>query len=102
MQAFAIEMKPVILLNLDILTHSFCSDQMQRCFWKKLKQPQRNCLKVIYYWKVLKLGVTVYWKVLKILDDHLNEKDLPKTLSIGSCNQHILHGAFQTAVQTSV
>ena len=30
------------------------------------------------------------------------KKDLPETIYIGSCNQHILHGAFQTAIPTSV
>lgn len=45
---------------------------------------------------------SVNWKVLEMLDDHLIEKGLPKTLSIDSCNQHIFHGAIQTAVQTSV
>lgn len=41
---------------------------------------------------------SVNWKVLEMLDDHLIEKGLPKTLSIDSCNQHIFHGAIQTAV----
>ena len=37
-----------------------------------------------------------------MLDDHLNEKKLPKIRSVGRCNQHILYGALQTAVQSSV
>lgn len=37
-----------------------------------------------------------------MLEGHLNEKDLPKTLSVGSCNRHVLHGALKTVVQTSV
>ena len=28
-------------------------------------------------------------------------KDLPETIHIGSCNQHIMHGVFQTAIQSS-
>ena len=47
-------------------------------------------------------GPSVNWKVLEMLDNDLNEKDLPKALRIDSCNQHILHGALQTAVQASV
>lgn len=92
-------MKSVILLNLDVLIHSFYSGRKQRCFRKKSKKPQRNCL------KVLQLPVdwaSVNSEVLEMLDDHLNEKKLPKIRSIGRCNQHILYGALQTAVQSSV
>ena len=39
--------------------------------------------------------------VLEKADDYLMNKDLPETIHIGSCNMHILHGAFQTAIQSS-
>ena len=39
--------------------------------------------------------------VLEKLDDYLTNKVLPETIHIGSCNEHILHGAFQTAIQSS-
>ena len=39
--------------------------------------------------------------MLEKLDDYLTNKDLPKTIHIGSCNQNILPGAFQTAIQSS-
>ena len=35
------------------------------------------------------------------LDNYLNEKDIPSTIQIGSCNQHILHGALKTAMNQS-
>ena len=37
----------------------------------------------------------VNWKVLEKLDNHRIENDFTKTLNIGSCSQHIIHGAFQ-------
>ena len=46
-------------------------------------------------------GPSVNWNVLEKLDDYLTNIDLPETIDIGSCNQHILHGAFQTAIQSS-
>ena len=46
-------------------------------------------------------GPSVNWNVLEKLDDYLMNKDLPETIHIGNCNQHILHRAFQTAIQSS-
>ena len=46
-------------------------------------------------------GPSVNWNVLDRLDNYLNEKDIPSTIHIGSCNQHILHGAFKTAMDQS-
>ena len=37
-------------------------------------------------------GPSVNWNVLDKLDNYLNEKDIPSTIQIGSCHQHILHG----------
>ena len=37
-------------------------------------------------------GLSVNWNVL---DDQRAEKDLSKTLNIGSCSQHIVHGALK-------
>ena len=48
--------------------------------------------------KILQLamdGPNVNWKVLEKLDNHRIENDFTKTLNIGSCSQHIIHGAFQ-------
>ena len=47
-------------------------------------------------------GPSVYWSVLEKLDDYLTCKDISETVYIGSCNQHILHRAFQTTIQSSV
>ena len=35
------------------------------------------------------------------LYDYLKKKYLPENIHIGYCNQHILHEAFQTAIQSS-
>ena len=35
------------------------------------------------------------------LGNCLNEKDIPSTIQIGSCDQHILHGALKTAMNQS-
>ena len=40
--------------------------------------------------------------VLVMLGDHLNEKAFQKTISLGSFNEYILHGALETTFQTSV
>ena len=41
-------------------------------------------------------GPNVNWEVLRKLDDALVEDDHNKMLNIGSCTQHVIHGAFQT------
>ena len=46
-------------------------------------------------------GPSVNCNVLVKLEDDLKSKDLPETIHIGSCNQHILHEAFQTVIQNS-
>ena len=46
-------------------------------------------------------GPSVNWNVLEKLGDYLTNKDLPETIHIGSCNQHIFQGSFQTAIQSS-
>ena len=43
-------------------------------------------------------GPNINWCVLEMLDDQRVEKDLNKTLNIGSCSQHIIHGAFKDGV----
>ena len=41
-------------------------------------------------------GPNVNWDVLNKLDNKLVENRFSKTLNIGSCAQHIVHGVFQT------
>ena len=36
-------------------------------------------------------GPSVNWNVLEKIDDYLMNKDVPGTIHIGGCNQHILH-----------
>ena len=43
-------------------------------------------------------GPSVNCNVLEKLDDYLMIKDLPETIHIRSCDQDILHRAFQTAI----
>ena len=43
-------------------------------------------------------GPSVNCNVLEKLDDYLMNKDLPETIHIRSCDQDILHRAFQTAI----
>ena len=46
-------------------------------------------------------GPTTNWNVLQMVDDHLVESGYRKTINIGSCSLHIVHGAFQTgAIKT--
>ena len=44
-------------------------------------------------------GPAVNWKVLELFDEKLEFKDLPKTLNIGSCSQHSVHGALKTGMK---
>ena len=44
---------------------------------------------------------TVNWKVLEMLDVYLEEKDDSKTINIGSCSQHVVHGALKTGTSNT-
>ena len=41
-------------------------------------------------------GPKVNWDVLNKLDNKLVEDGFSKTLNIGSCAEHVVHGTFQT------
>ena len=41
-------------------------------------------------------GPNINWDVLNKLDNKLIEDGFSKTLDIGSCAQHVVHGTFQT------
>ena len=43
-------------------------------------------------------GPTTNWNVLQLLDDALESGGFSRTLNIGSCTLHILHGAFGTGI----
>ena len=38
----------------------------------------------------------VNWKVLKKTDEMLVKNDYSKTINVGSCPQHTIHGVFET------
>ena len=46
-------------------------------------------------------GLNVNWSVFKMLDEHFSEHDFGTLINIGSCGLHIVHGAFQTGVQST-
>ena len=46
-------------------------------------------------------GPNVNWSVFKVLDEHFSEHDFGTLINIGSCGLHIVHGAFQTGVQST-
>ena len=51
--------------------------------------------------KFLNLGMdgpSTNWNVLDLINDHQIASGFQKTLGIGSCSLHILHGAFQTKI----
>ena len=53
--------------------------------------------------KLLQLSMdrlAVNWKVSELFDEKLESKDLPKTLNIGSCNQHSVHGALKMVMKS--
>ena len=41
-------------------------------------------------------GPNVNWEVLKKVDEMLVSNGYSKTINIGSCPQHTIHGAFET------
>ena len=43
-------------------------------------------------------GPSENWNVLNLINDHQVANGFQKTLDIGSCFLHILHGAFQTGM----
>ena len=46
-------------------------------------------------------GPQVNWNVLKLLDDKLVSENLSKTVNIGSCAQHVIHGALKSGTKSS-
>ena len=46
-------------------------------------------------------GPQVNWNVLKLLDDKLVSENLSKTVNIGSCAQHVVHGALKIGTKSS-
>lgn len=46
-------------------------------------------------------GPSTNWKFLKLLQNDRDEKEQPKIIDIGSCNLHIIHGAFKVGAETS-
>ena len=46
-------------------------------------------------------GPQVNTNILKLLDDKLVSENLSKTVNIGSCAQHIIHGALKTGTKSS-
>ena len=46
-------------------------------------------------------GPSTNWAVLDLVDGILEDGGLTKTLNIGSCSLHILHGAFGTGIQST-
>ena len=46
-------------------------------------------------------GPNVNWNVLDLLDDKLVSDNFSKTLDIGSCAQHTIHGSLKNGFQKS-
>ena len=60
-----------------------------------------NAIKDLDMGKFLHLGMdgpNTNWNVLDLINDHQVANGFQKTLDIGSCSLHILHGAFQTGI----
>ena len=69
-----------------------------------LFQQLEYILKELFKIKFCRLSMdkpSVNWNVLDKFDNYLNEKDIPLTIQIGSCNQHILHATLKTAMNQS-
>ena len=61
-------------------------------------------LKDLPYKRLLQLsmdGPTTNWSVLTMLHNDRCEKEYPKTIDIGSCSLHVLHGAFKSGVEST-
>ena len=44
-------------------------------------------------------GPNTNWSVLKLLQEDRCEKDYPNIIDIGSCNLHVVHGAFKSGIE---
>ena len=45
-------------------------------------------------------GPSVNWLLLDLLKKQLEQQELPKLLNIGSCNLHVIQGAFKSGFQS--
>ena len=74
-------------------------------FWKNLFTCIRESISGLSESKFLQLsiaGLSENWVVLDKLDDLLVENGHTKTVHIGSCAQHTVHGSFQNGVGNTV
>ena len=46
-------------------------------------------------------GPSVNWLLLNLLEKQREQQELPKLLNIGSCNLHVIHGAFKSGFQSA-
>ena len=44
---------------------------------------------------------SVNWLLLNLLEKQREQQELPKLLNIGSCNLHVIHGAFKSGFQSA-
>ena len=66
-----------------------------------IKEELLNTIKDFDMGKFIHLGMdgpSTNWNVLDLINDHQVANGFQKTLDIGSCSLHILHGAFQTGI----
>ena len=45
-------------------------------------------------------GPSVNWLLFDLLEKQHEEQELPKLLNIGSCNLHVIQGAFKSGFQS--
>ena len=67
-----------------------------------LKEAIFDSIKALSLGKFLHLamdGPSTNWNVLEFVNEYLIDNGFVKTINIGSCSLHILHGAFQTGIQ---
>ena len=67
-----------------------------------LKEAIFDSIKALSLGKFLHLamdGPSTNWNVLEFVNEYLIDNGFVKTINIGSCSSHILHGAFQTGIQ---
>ena len=47
-------------------------------------------------------GPSTNWKFLDDLNKHRKDNEMPQLISIRSCSLHVIHGAFKTAIESTI
>ena len=82
-----------LLVMKKLVIQSFLADHMRKNL-NNIEDVAKN-FKTEKFLQLAMDGPSVNWSVLDMLDNKLEENNLSKTINIGSCSQHTVHGALK-------